>query len=64
MLSARARRGGCLRQREERQLSTPVSTTGTNLAFVFIGGQPDLDSVVEYTLAQSDHVSVPSPWLS
>src|SRR5712691_310567 len=60
-----ARRGGCPRQREERQLNTPVSTTGTNLAFVFIGGQPDPDSVVEYTLAQSDHVSVPSPpWLS
>jgi hypothetical protein len=46
-------------------LNTPISTNGTNLAFGFIGGQTDLHSVVEYTLAQSGHVSVYlPPWLS
>jgi len=46
-------------------LNTPVSTNGTNLAFGFIGGQPDLHSLLEYTLAQSEHVSAYSPpWLS
>jgi hypothetical protein len=46
-------------------MNTPVSTIGTNLAFISIGGQSDLDSVVERMLVHNDHVSVHSPsWLS
>jgi hypothetical protein len=46
-------------------LNTPVGTIGMNLAFMFIGGQSDLDSVAEPMLVHDDHVSVHSPsWLS